>query len=297
MAGESVARRAAGGLSPERAQHLASRGLLYLLALVAAVLFMTPFFWTVSSSLKAMTEIYAYPPQALPAVPQWRNYARVFEMVPFATFARNSIIVTLSAMTGQVLSASLVAFGFARFRFPGRDALFVLVLSTMLLPWEVTIVPLFLIFRAVGLLNSLWPLIIPAWFGGGAFFIFLLRQFFLTIPREFDEAARMDGASSLAIYWRIILPLSRPALATVAIFSFLNHWNEFIGPLIYINSSEWFTMPIGLRYFQNTPFSGEDPKEALLMAASIIMATPCVILFFAAQKYFVQGIVMSGIKG
>jgi ABC-type glycerol-3-phosphate transport system permease component len=297
MASGSIARKAEGGLSQERARLLASRGLLYLLALLAAVLFMTPFFWTVSSSLKHITEIYAYPPQALPAAPQWRNYVRVFEMVPFATFARNSVIVTISAMTGQVLSASLVAFGFARFRFPGRDVLFLLVLSTMLLPWEVTIVPLFLIFRAVGLLNTLWPLIVPAWFGGGAFFIFLLRQFFLTIPREFDEAARMDGATSLNIYWQIILPLSRPALATVAIFSFLNHWNEFIGPLIYINSSQWFTMPIGLRYFQNTPFSGEDPKEALLMAASLIMATPCVILFFVAQKYFVQGIVMSGIKG
>lgn len=270
---------------------------LYLMAVVASLLFMIPFFWTVSSSLKQITEIYAYPPMWLPSVPMWSNYARVFEMVPYATFTRNSVIVTAAAMIGQILSSSVVAYGFSRFRFPGRDALFVLVLSTMLLPWEVTIVPLFLIFKTVGLLNSLWPLIIPSWFGGGGFFIFLLRQFFLTIPREFDEAARMDGATSFQIFQHIILPLSSPALATVAIFSFLNHWNEFIGPLIYINSPEWFTMPIGLRYFQNTPFSGEDPKEALLMAASIVMAAPCIVIFFAAQKYFVQGIVMSGIKG
>ena len=283
--------------SSVRSIRLAQRTLLYIIAVIASLLFMIPFFWTVSSSLKHMTEIYAFPPLWLPKVPQWSNYARVFEMVPFATFARNSVIVTFASLVGQVLSSSLVAFGFARFRFPGRDALFVLVLSTMLLPWEVTIVPMFLIFRFAGLLNTLWPLIIPSWFGGGAFFIFLLRQFFLTIPRDLDEAARMDGASSLQIYWNIILPLSGPALATVAIFSFLNNWNEFIGPLIYINSSEWFTLPIGLRYFQNTPFSGEDPKEALLMAASIIMAAPCIIIFFVAQKYFVQGIVMSGIKG
>jgi ABC-type glycerol-3-phosphate transport system permease component len=281
----------------ERTSFLLQRGVLHLLAIGGSLVFMIPFFWTISSSLKPITEIYLFPPRWLPSEPQWDNYIRVFEMVPYATFARNSIIVTVTATIGQVLTASLVAFGFARFRFPGRDALFVLVLSTMLLPWEVTIVPLFLMFKQVGLLNTLWPLIIPSWFGGGAFFIFLLRQFFLTIPREFDEAARMDGATSLQIYWMIILPLSGAALATAAIFAFLNHWTEFIGPLIFINSSEWFTLPVGLRYFQNTPFSGEDPKEALLMAASLIMAAPCLIIFILAQKYFVQGIVMSGVKG
>ena len=297
MGGLPPATGVAAGLDRTRIVGAAQRTLLYGIAVLAALLFMVPFFWTISSSLKAHTEIYAYPPQWLPAVPQWQNYALVFSKVPFATFARNSIIVTFSAMAGQIISASLVAFGFARFRFPGRGVLFLLVLSTMLLPWEVTIVPLFLIFRQVGLLNSLWPLVIPSFFGGGAFSIFLLRQFFLTIPRDFDEAARMDGANSLQIFALVILPLSRPALATVAIFSFLNHWNEFIGPLIYINSSQWFTMPIGLRFFQNVPFSGEEPREALLMAASLIMAGPCVLLFFVAQKYFVQGIVMSGIKG
>ena len=280
-----------------RAARFAQRTLLYLIALVAGILFMIPFLWTVSSSLKDITEIYAMPPIWVPAETQWQNYSLVFQKVPFGIFTRNSVIVTSLAMIGTILTSSLVAFGFARFRFPGRDLLFVLVLATMLLPWEVTIVPLFLIFKEVGLLNSLWPLIIPAWLGGGAFNIFLLRQFFLTIPREFDEAARMDGASSLQIYWKIIVPLSGPALAAVAIFAFLANWNEFIGPLIYNNSAEFYTVPIGLRYFQNTPFSGEEPREALLMAASIMAAAPCIILFFVAQRYFVQGIVMSGIKG
>jgi multiple sugar transport system permease protein len=284
-------------VSAPRAAGYAQRGLLYAIAAAASVLFMVPFLWTVSSSLKPITEIYAQPPIWIPNNVQWHNYARVFELVPFGGFVRNSVIVTFTAMIGTILSSSLVAFGFARFRFPGRDALFVIVLATMLLPWEVTIVPLFLIFKEVGLLNSLWPLIIPSWFGGGAFNIFLLRQFFLTIPREFDEAAHMDGATSLQIYWRIILPLSGPAIAAVAIFAFLANWNEFIGPLIYNNSANWYTIPIGLRYFQNTPASGEDPKEALLMAGSIMAAAPCIIIFFVAQKYFVQGIVMSGIKG
>lgn len=280
-----------------RAARLTQRGILYLIATVSSILFMIPFFWTISSSLKDITEIYAVPPIWVPAKVMWHNYALVFEKVPFGVFTRNSVIVTVSAMIGTILTSSLVAFGFARFRFPGRELLFMLVLATMLLPWEVTIVPLFLIFKEVGLLNSLWPLIIPSWLGGGAFNIFLLRQFFLTIPREFDEAARMDGATSFQIYRNIVVPLSGPALAAVAIFAFLANWNEFIGPLIYNNSTQWYTVPIGLRYFQNSPFSGEEPREALLMAASIMAAAPCIVLFFVTQRYFVQGIVMSGIKG
>jgi multiple sugar transport system permease protein len=270
---------------------------LYVIAILTALMFSLPFFWTVGSSLKPITELFAFPPTLWPEEPRWQNYRDVFTIAPFGRFILNTVFITAFAMIGQMLSASAVAYGFSRFRFPGRDTLFLLVLGTMMLPWQVTIVPTFLLFRYLGWINTFLPLIIPSYFGGGAFFIFLLRQFFMSIPRDLDEAAKIDGASSVRIFWNIILPLSQPALATVAIFSFIEHWNEFIGPLIYLNSTEKFTVSIGLRYFVSNPFESDEPREAILMAASLIVATPPLILFFAAQKYFVQGIVTTGIKG
>jgi ABC-type glycerol-3-phosphate transport system permease component len=271
--------------------------LLYLIAVVTAILFSLPFLWTVGSSLKSMQEIFAFPPTMFPIEPRWQNYADVFRIAPFLRFIGNTVLITAVAMTGQILSAAAVAYGFSRFRFPGRDALFFVVLSTMMLPWQVTIVPTFLLFRYLGWINTYLPLIVPAFFGGGAFFIFLLRQFFMTIPRDLDEAAKIDGASSLRIFWSILLPLAKPALATVAIFAFIEHWNDFIGPLIYLNSPEKFTVSIGLRHFTSSPFESNEPREAILMAASLIVAAPPLILFFSAQKYFVRGIVTTGIKG
>lgn len=273
------------------------RILLYTFATLTAVMFSLPFFWTIASSLKPITEIYVFPPTMFPQDIRWANYRDVFTIAPFALFIWNTVIITALAMTGQILSASAVAYGFSRFRFPGRDALFVLVLSTMMLPWQVTIVPTFLLFRYLGWINTFLPLIVPSFFGGGAFFIFLLRQFFMTIPRDLDEAAKLDGASSVRIFWNILLPLSKPALATVAIFSFIQHWNEFIAPLIFLNSTNKFTVSIGLRYFVSTPFESDEPREAILMAASLIVATPPLVLFFSAQKYFVRGIVTTGLKG
>lgn len=269
----------------------------YILAILGAIIFALPFVWTIGTSLKAQTELYTFPPSFFPAVPQWRNYGEVFAIAPFGTFLWNTVIVTALAVVGQVMSAAVVAFGFARFRFPGRNILFVIVLATMMLPWHVTIVPSFLLFRTLGWLNTFLPLIVPSFFAASAFSIFLLRQFFLTIPRDLDEAAKIDGASSLQIFTQIILPLSKVALATVAIFAFIEHWNEFIGPLIYLNSPEKFTVAIGLRYFLAAPITGDEPREALLMAASLIVATPPLLLFFIAQKYFVQGIVTTGMKG
>jgi ABC-type glycerol-3-phosphate transport system permease component len=275
----------------------ASRLVLYVLAIGLALLFCLPFFWTISSSLKSQSELYTYPPTLLPQDVRWNNYQLVFTLAPFARFIFNTIIVTAAAMVGQILSASVVAFGFTRFRFPGREVLFFIVLMTLMLPWQVTIVPTFLLFRSLGWINTFLPLIVPSFFGGGAFYIFLLRQFFMTIPRDLDEAARIDGATAFRIFWNIILPLSKPALATVAIFSFIEHWNEFIGPLIYLNSPENFTISIGLRYFQSTAFTGDEPRDAILMAASLIVAAPPLILFFLAQRFFVQGIVTTGMKG
>lgn len=270
---------------------------LYALAIICGLAFSLPFFWTISSSLKPISEIYTFPPTLWPENIRWANYGDVFRIAPFARFIWNTVVVTAFAMLGQILSASAVAYGFSRFRFPGRDPLFFLVLSTMMLPWQVTIVPTFLLFRYLGWINTFLPLTVPSFFGGGAFFIFLLRQFFLTIPKDLDEAAKLDGASSVRIFWNIILPLSKTALATVAIFSFIQHWNEFIGPLIFLNSTEKFTLSIGLRYFQANPFEGDEPREAILMAASLIVAMPPLLLFFFAQKYFVRGIVTTGLKG
>jgi ABC-type glycerol-3-phosphate transport system permease component len=271
--------------------------LAYLIAIIAAIFFALPFFWTIGTSLKQQTELYTFPPTFIPSSPRWTNYSEVFRLAPFGTFLLNTAIVTAAAVFGQVLSSAVVAFGFARFRFPGRNALFVVVLATMMLPWHVTIVPSFLLFRSLGWLNTFLPLIVPSFFGASAFSIFLLRQFFLSIPRDLDEAAKIDGANSFQVFWQVILPLSKVALATVAIFAFIEHWNEFIGPLIYLNSTEKFTVSIGLRYFLATPITGDEPRDAILMAASLIVALPPLLLFFFAQKYFVQGIVTTGMKG
>jgi multiple sugar transport system permease protein len=294
LAGDQSTATKTGSIAGNR---LLSQTLLYTVAILTALAFSLPFFWTLSSSLKTAAEIREIPPTFWPAEMRWTNYADVFRLAPFARFIWNTVVVTAFAMIGQIISAAAVAFGFTRFRFPGRDFLFFIVLSTMMLPWQVTIVPQFLLFRYLDWINTFWPLIVPSFFGGGAFFIFLLRQFFMTIPRDLDEAAKLDGASSVRIFWSIILPLSGPAIATVAIFSFLQHWNEFIGPLIFLNTEDKFTLSIGLRYFMVNPFENDEPREAILMAASIIVALPSLILFFVAQKYFVRGIVTTGLKG
>jgi multiple sugar transport system permease protein len=276
---------------------LLGRVALYTVIIICALIFTIPFLWTIGTSLKAQSELYTFPPTFLPSTPRWENYAAVFEMAPFGRFLLNTVIITGSAVVGQTASAAVVAYGFSRFRFPGRNILFLIVLATMMLPWHVTIVPSFLLFRTLGWINTFLPLIVPSFFGGGPFYIFLLRQFFLSIPRDLDEAAKIDGASSFQIFWWILLPLSKVALATVAIFSFIEHWNEFIGPLIYLNSTELFPVSIGLRYFLASTFTGDEPRDAILMAASLIVALPPLILFFVAQKYFVEGIATTGIKG
>ncbi|MGI9145308.1 MAG: carbohydrate ABC transporter permease [Chloroflexota bacterium] len=269
----------------------------YVAASVLTVFFLGPFVWTLISSLKLPSEITTFPPVFIPASLRFENYAQAWTRVPFLTFYVNSAIVSVLAVLGQIVSATLVAYGFARFRFPFRDALFLLVIATLIVPWEVTIVPSFVLYRWLGWLDSLKPLIVPFWFGGSPLFIFLLRQFFMGIPREFDEAAEIDGANSFRILWQILVPLCMPALTTVAIFSFLQHWNEFIQPLIYLNTQEHFTVSLGLRLFQTTPTDPGEPKEHLLMAASVIASIPCILLFFAAQRFFVRGIVLSGLKG
>ncbi len=223
----------------------------------------------------------------------WGNYATALTVLPFATFLKNTLTITLLCIIGQTLSASLVAFGFARMKFPGREVIFIMVLSTMMLPAQVTMIPNFIIYVKLRWIDTLRPLIVPAFFGGGAFFIFLLRQFFLTIPSELEDAARIDGCSPLGIYRNVALPLSKPALATVAVFAFMTHWNDFMGPLIYTQSMEKKTLALGLYSFKGL----HGTEYHLMMAAAIAVLLPVLIIFFSAQKYFVQGIVMSGIKG
>jgi ABC-type glycerol-3-phosphate transport system permease component len=277
-------------------ERLFRRAVLYLIAAILVAVFMGPFLWTLGSSLKTVREIAMYPPTFFPRELRFQNYPDVFRAVPMAQFALNSIQVTVLAVVGQVITGTLVAYGFSRFRFPGRDALFIVMLSTLMMPREVLLIPNFLLFKYLGMINTLTPLWLPSFFGG-ALYVFLLRQFFLTLPQDLDEAAKIDGANSLQILWSILVPLCLPAMATVAIISFINHWNEFLEPLIYLSSKENYTLALGLRFFQTVPNDAQEPRDQLLMAASLVMTAPVLLLFFACQRYFIRGIVMSGIKG
>lgn len=267
--------------------------LSYLVLISLAGVFLIPFFWMLSTSLTEAGKVMTRDRSWIPDPVIWSNYKIALTILPFHLFLKNTLIITVACIIGQTLSASLVAFGFSRMRFPGRDILFILVLSTMMLPAQVTMIPTFIMFTYLRWIDTLKPLIVPAFFGGGAFFIFLLRQFFLTLPNELEDAAKIDGCGPLGIFWNVAIPLSKPALATVAIFSFMAHWNDFMGPLIYTQSMENKTLALGLNSFKGL----HGTEYHLMMAASIAVLIPVLVIFFCAQKYFVKGIVMSGIKG
>lgn len=265
----------------------------WVVLLMGAVVMILPFVWLVSSSLKLETQIFVFPPQWIPNPVRFQNYVDALTYKPFNIYLMNTMIIVVLNMIAIVGAASLCAYGFARIKFPGRDFWFAIVLSTMMVPYFVLMIPQFIIFSRLGWIDTFLPLTVPYFFGGGAFNIFLLRQFFRTLPNELSDAARIDGCTELGIYWRIIMPLAKPALATVAIFTFLFSWNDYIGPLLYLSSPENFTVAIGLATFRSVMRTRWD----LLMAASTAMILPIVLLFFFAQRYFIQGIVMSGIKG
>ncbi|MBI3957206.1 MAG: carbohydrate ABC transporter permease [Chloroflexi bacterium] len=252
-----------------------------------------PFLWLLSSSLKLERMIFIFPPQWIPNPVRFQNYVDALTYKPFGTYIANTLWIVLLNEIAIVGSASFCAYGFARIRFPGRDAWFGIVLATMMVPYFVLMIPQFVIFSRLGWTDSYLPLTVPFFFGGGAFNIFLLRQFFRTLPPELADAARIDGCDEFGIYWRIFMPLAKPALITVGIFTFLNGWNDFIGPLLYINSPDKFTVAIGLATFRSIMRTRWD----LLMAASTAMILPVLVLFFFAQRYFIQGIVLSGLKG
>ena len=276
-----------------------SRVLLYAVVLFLCIMFGFPLFWTLMSSLKTPSEMVVFPPQWLPTVPQWNNYVRVFSIsrIPVSVWAMNSAIIVSLGTLGTLITASLVAYSLARFEYRGRNVLFMITLATIMLPAQVTLIPQFVLFYNLGWINTLKPLWIPSWFGGGAFAIFLMRQFFLSLPKDLDEAALIDGASYFRIFWSILLPLCKPVLATLAIIVIIDLWSDFQGPLVYLNSPEKFTVSVGLRFFNNAPEVGGEPLQHLLMAACILSMLPVITIFFLGQRFFVQGIVMSGIKG
>lgn len=257
-----------------------------------ALLFLIPFLWMISSSLKPNYQIFAVPPQWIPNPPQWDNYSKALTTLPFDRYMVNTAIITALTIVGHVVSCTLIAYAFARLRAPGRDVLFLVVLATMMLPYPVTMVPLYVLFKQLGWINTFLPLTVPAFFGS-AFYIFLLRQFFLTIPPDFEDAAIIDGANTLQILWRVILPLSMPAVATVAIFTFQAAWNDFMAPLIYLQKPELYTVTLGLQFFRST----YTTNWAYLMAASLVTSLPVIVVFFLAQRYFIEGITLSGVKG
>jgi multiple sugar transport system permease protein len=279
-------------LASKRHRALLQRIAIYPLLLVGAAAMMFPLVWLLSSSFKDSGRIFVFPPEWIPNPWRPENYPAVFEAIPFMRFFWNTTLVTGLALLGQLISSSLVAFGFARLRFPGRDVLFLVLLATIMIPYQVTLIPTFILFRSLGWLDTFAPLIVPYWLGGGAFFIFLLRQFYMRLPLDLDDAARIDGAGTFGIYRHIILPQSRPALGVVAVFSFLNHWNDFFNPLIYLSSTDHYTLALGINLFRGYQVT----QWNLLMAASVMVSIPCIILYAVAQRYFIQGVVFTGVK-
>ena len=268
---------------------------VYLLLVPLAIIFCTPLLWLVSTALKADTQVGAWPPIWVPNPLQWSNFTKVFTEADFGLHLKNTLVIAVLSTIGTVVTSSMTAFGFSRLRFPGRDFLFSALLATMMLPYVVTLVPTFILFKRLNWLDSFKPLIVPYYFGGGAFFIFLLRQSFSAIPQELFEQAKIDGASSYRQYWQIMLPLSKPVLSTVTIFSLMNHWNDFMGPLIYINDPERFTLSLGLRSFMSASGSGVRYQEQ--MAYALLMTLPLLVAFFSFQQYFIKGVIMTGMKG
>ena len=263
-----------------------------LVAALGSIVFVVPFVWMISTSVKPRWEQLIIPPKWIPSTFVWSNYTEPFQTHPFATWYMNTLILVVCNVVGGLLSSSLVAYAFARIQFRGRNVLFVLLLATMMLPSQVTLIPVFYMFTKIGWVDSLKPLIVPSFFGS-AFYIFLLRQFFMTIHPEMDDAAEIDGCSLLGIYWRIILPIAKPALGVVAIYEFTYNWNDFFGALIYLNTPTHFPVALGLRFFQ-TRF---DPQLGPTMAMTFVSIIPILIVFYLTQRAFVQGIVISGVKG
>lgn len=264
---------------------------IFILILGAALAFI-PLFWLIRSSVMTLGELYYYPPLFWSKVVRWQNFLDAVKVVDFPLYFRNTMTIMVPVMVGTVLTSSMGAYGFARLRFPFKRFWFAMIISSMMLPYAVTMLPTFLVWSKLGAVNTFLPLTIPAWFGGGAFNVFLLRQFFMTIPNEIEDAAVIDGAGFLDIYGRIMLPLVKPALIVVALFTFMSVWNDFLNPLIYLNNEHFYTLALGLLQFRGTYSSNWH----LLMAGSTIVVIPPIVVFLFGQNYFIEGVTLSGMK-
>jgi multiple sugar transport system permease protein len=268
------------------------RAVRYLLLAAVAALMVGPFVWMVLTSMMSQEEIFRVPPRMLPSAFSLKNYRAIMDVLPLGTMILNSLIIAACATAGQLWSCALAAYAFARMRFRGRTVLYLILLATMMVPAQVTMIPVFLIMRSLGLIDTLYALIVPAFFGG-AFGTFLLRQFFSTVPVDLEDAARLDGCGRFRIFWSIVLPLSRPALATLALFTFMTYWNDLLGPVIYLSSIDKATLTMGLANLQSGVMS---TRYDMLMAGSVLSVLPILILFLFGQKWFVKGIAMTGLK-
>lgn len=265
---------------------------IYAMLIILSISFLLPFFWMISTSLKSRAQLWTAEMVWIPSPILWSNYAEAFTMLPFGRYFSNTFFIAFCNVAGQMLSCSLAGFGFARLRFPGKKILFVLLMSTMMIPDIVTLIPKFIYFSKLGWTDSFLPLVVPKFFAT-AFYTFLMRQFFMTMPYELDEAARIDGCSNWRIYWNILMPLAIPSLTAIAVFTFMASWNDYLGPMIYLQNEKHYTVSIGLSFFRGA----KHTDWQYLMAASAICMVPCLAVFAVAQKYIIGGIAMSGMKG
>ncbi|MBE2266868.1 MAG: carbohydrate ABC transporter permease [Anaerolinea sp.] len=278
-------------LTPKQVE-IIEKVLGYATVIAVAFVLVLPLYWMLATALKTPEQTFALPPEWIPSPMAWDNFTRVFQEVPFGRFIVNTLILVALNIIGELFAVTLVAYGFARLRFPGRSILFLLMLSTLMIPYHVTLVPRFILFSRLGWVNSYLPLFVPA-FTGSSFLIFMVRQYMMSIPFDLDEAAYIDGASRLQVFWHIILPLSRPALVLVVVFTFVGVWNDFLQPLIYLNDPNLFTISLGLSFFQDV----RDTNWNLLMAGSLMASIPPLLLFFFAQRQLIGGISIEGLKG
>lgn len=269
------------------------QALTYIVLTIGGVVFLLPFFWMFRSSLMEQSQIFEMPPVWLPNPMRWENFTEALSVLPFSKFLANTLIIVTFSIAGVLLTSSISAYSFARMRWPGRDKMFALILSSMMMPYYVTLIPTFLGWKIFGAIGTNLPLIIPTWFGGGAFYIFLLRQFYLTIPKELDEAAFVDGAGYFRIFAQIILPLTKPAMIVIVLFAFLGFWNDYLAPIIYLSDESQYTLTLGLALFTGM----YNAQWNLMMAASAAVAMPAIIVFLIGQKYFIEGVTLTGLKG
>lgn len=270
--------------------------LTHLILIAGSIVMLVPLLWTVSTSLKTLQQIAVWPPEWIPNPVMWSNYIEVFNAAPVALWLRNSLVIVIADVVGSVVTCSFVAYGFARMRFPGRDALFLLLLSTLMMPYIVRLIPLFVLYNQWGWINTFLPLVVPPLLGRNPFFIFLLRQFFMGIPEDLSDAARIDGATEFGIWWRIVLPLSKPAIAAVTIFAFQQAWDNFLAPLVYMaGRPDLRPLAVGLYLLRGG--GGQLPDTHYMMALSTMMIIPMLIVFAFGQRHFIQGVTLTGLKG